>query len=57
MLVGRNSYGVGHGIEAKNLDLKFDRPELKSRLCPSLSFLIREFSPLSRVTLLQFPHL
>lgn len=48
---------MGYGVEVENLDLKFDRPELKSSLCPSLSFIIRELSTLSRVTVSQFPHL
>lgn len=38
---------TGHQIKVKTLDLKSDRPELKSSLCFSLSSLIREFSALS----------
>ena len=63
MISGSGVYGrdicieMGYAVEVRNLDLKFDRPELKSSLCPSLSFIIRELSTLSRVTLSQFPHL
>lgn len=38
---------LGHQLEVKSSDLKFDRPGVKSILCPSLSFIIREFSTLN----------
>lgn len=53
LLVGGKEHKIEEGYTFR---FNFDILELKLRLGPSLFSLIREFSALPRVTLLQFPH-